>query len=110
MRFCDTNDHVIQWASEAISIPYRHPFTGKMTMYVPDFFVQYRTKNNKTCAEIIEIKPRKQSVIEGKMNERDRGVVAVNYCKWDAATRWCRRQGLVFRVITEQDIFHNGKK
>jgi hypothetical protein len=110
MRFCDSNDNILQWASESIVIPYRHPLTGKISNYIPDFLVTYRTKNNKTFAEVIEIKPKKQSVIEGKMSERDRAVVAVNYAKWDSAQKWCQRQGLVFRVITEDDIFKNGNK
>jgi len=110
MRFCDSNDNILQWASESIVIPYRHPLTGKISNYIPDFLVTYRTKNNKTFAEVIEIKPKKQSVIEGKMSERDRAVVAVNYAKWDSAQKWCQRQGLVFRVITEDDIFQNGNK
>lgn len=110
MRFCDTNDHILQWASESIVIPYRHPLTGKMTNYVPDFLVVYRNKNNTMRAEVVEIKPKKQSIIESKASARDRAVVAVNYAKWDAATKWCRRQGLQFRVITEDDIFRNGSK
>lgn len=110
MKFCDGNDNILQWASESISIPYRHPLTGKNTVYVPDFFVVYRTKNNLTRAEIVEIKPKKQSILESKASARDRAVVAVNYAKWDAATKWCRRQGLTFRVITEDDIFHMGGK
>ena len=110
MRFCDTNDHVLQWASESIVIPYRHPLTGKMTNYVPDFLVVYRDKNNTMKAEVVEIKPKKQSIIESKASNRDRAVVAVNYAKWDAATKWCRRQGLAFRVVTEEDIFRNGRK
>ena len=110
MRFCDTNDHILQWASESISIPYRNPLTGKMTNYVPDFLVVYRTKNNKMSAEVVEIKPKKQSILESKASARDRAVIAVNYAKWDAATKWCRRQGLQFRVITEDNIFHNGSK
>jgi hypothetical protein len=60
-------------------------------------------------AELIEIKPKKQSVIESKMSSRDRAVVAINYAKWDAATKWARRNGLSFRVITENDMFHNGR-
>ena len=108
MRFCDTNDNILQWASESIVIPYRHPLTGKMTNYVPDFLITYRTRDNRMCAEVIEIKPKKQSVIESKASARDRAVVAVNYSKWDAATKWCRRQGLQFRVITEDDIFRQG--
>jgi hypothetical protein len=110
MRFCDTNDNVLQWASESISIPYRHPLTGRMTNYVPDFLITYRTKNNTVRAELIEIKPKKQSVIESKMSSRDRAVVAINYAKWDAAVKWSRRNGMTFRVITEDDMFHNGSK
>jgi hypothetical protein len=110
MRFCDSNDNIIQWASESISIPYRHPLTGKMTMYVPDFLVMYRDKNNQVRAEVIEIKPKKQSVIESRASARDRAIVAVNYAKWDAAQKWCRRQGLTFRVVTEDDLFVNGKR
>jgi hypothetical protein len=48
MRFCDTNESVQKWASEAIQIPYRDPLTGKQTVYVPDFFIQYVDKKNKT--------------------------------------------------------------
>ena len=110
MRFCDTNEHILQWASESITIPYRNPITGKQTMYVPDFLITYRDKNNQIKAELIEIKPKKQSVIESKASARDRAVVAVNYAKWDAAVKWCKRQGIMFRVVTEDDIFRNGKK
>ena len=78
MRFCDTNDNILQWASEAIQIPYRHPLTGKQTVYVPDFLITYRTRNNTTRAELIEIKPKKQSVVESKMSSRDRAVIAIN--------------------------------
>jgi endonuclease YncB( thermonuclease family) len=69
----------------------------------------YRNKDNTVKAELIEIKPKKQSVIESKMSSRDRAVVAVNYAKWSAAQKWCVRQGLTFRVITEQDMFTNGR-
>jgi hypothetical protein len=110
MKFCDSNDHVLQWASEAIQIPYRHPLTGKQTIYVPDFLITYRTRNNTMRAELIEIKPKKQSVIESKMSSRDRAVVAINYAKWQAATAWCKRQGITFRVVTEDDMFRNGSK
>lgn len=110
MQFCDNNDSILQWASESVAIPYRNPITGKMTQYIPDFLVQYRTKNNAVVTELIEIKPKKQSVIESKASQRDKAIVAVNYAKWDAAQKWARRNGLTFRVITEDDIFRNGKK
>ena len=110
MQFADNNEHIINWASEPVRIPYRHPLTGKMTTYVPDFIITYRTKDNTVKAELIEIKPRTQSVVEGKMNENQRAVVAINYCKWDAASKWAKQNGLTFRVINEDQIFHQGVK
>jgi len=67
MIFCDTNDKIISWASESMAIPYRHPVTGKQHKYIPDFFIVYQDKLGKVKAEIIEIKPKKQSIIESKV-------------------------------------------
>lgn len=110
MRFLDNNEHVVNWASESISIPYRNPVTGRQSMYVPDFLITYRNRNNQLTAELVEIKPKKQSVIESKMTARDGAIVAVNYAKWDSATKWARRNGLIFRVITEEDMFGSGRR
>jgi len=110
MMFLDSNENVLQWASESISIPYRNPLTGKQSIYVPDFLVTYRGPNNTTKAELIEIKPKKQSLVESKMNANERAIIAVNYAKWDSATKWARRNGLVFRVINEDQIYHQGNK
>ena len=110
MRFCDSNDHIITWSSESLVIPYINPLTGKQTRYIPDFLIQYRNKHNKVVTELIEIKPKKQSILESKANNRDRMVVAVNHAKWAAAQAWCKRNGLTFRVITEEDIFRQGGK
>jgi len=110
MMFLDSNQNIMQWASEPIRIPYRHPFTGKITNYVPDFLVVYENKFKKQVAEIVEIKPKKQSLIESKAaSARDRAVVAINHAKWAAAKAYCSQSGLVFRVITENDLFYNGK-
>ena len=111
MTFCDNNDSIIYWASESMRIPYKHPLTGKPTIYVPDFFVVYQNRFGKQVAEVVEIKPKKQSIIESKVaNAKDRMVVAINHAKWASAMAYCKSQGLTFRVITEDDIFYNGKK
>ena len=111
MMFCDNNNSVIKWASESIRIPYRNPLTGKQTIYIPDFFILYENKHGRKHAEVVEIKPKKQSLIESKTaSARDRAVVAVNHAKWQAANAYCKSQGLTFRVITEDDLFRNGKK
>jgi len=106
MTFCDANDNILYWASEALRIPYKHPLTGKATIYVPDFFVVYKNKYGKQVAEVVEIKPKKQSIIESKVaNAKDRIVVAINHAKWQAAMAYCKTQGYTFRVVTEDDLF-----
>lgn len=111
MMFADNNDKILQWASESIHIPYRNPLTGKQTIYVPDFFIVYQDKNGRKIAEMIEIKPKKQTIIEEKVtNARDRAAVVVNHAKWQAASAWCKQNGIGFRVVTEDQIFHNGRK
>ncbi len=53
MKFCDENPSVVKWASESIKIPYKNPFTGKYTVYVPDFFIVYVDKDNQKHAELV---------------------------------------------------------
>ena len=111
MQFCDNNENIIQWASEPLRIPYRNPLTGKNTNYVPDFLIVYQNKYGQQIAEMVEIKPKKQSLIESKVaSARDRAVVAVNHAKWGAAMAYCKQHGYTFRVVTENDLFYNGRK
>jgi hypothetical protein len=111
MMFCDKHDSVLNWASESIQIPYRNPFTGKPTIYVPDFFVLYQDKNGIQRAEIVEIKPKKQSLIESRVTSaRDKAAVALNHAKWAAAKAYAKKIGVNFRVITEDDLFYKGRR
>lgn len=109
MNFCDDNPAVLQWASEAIHVNYRNPFTGKNTIYVPDFLIIYLDKNGKKHGEVIEVKPSTQTTMEAARSVRDKAAVALNMYKWEAARKFCATQGLAFRVVNENDIFHNGK-
>jgi hypothetical protein len=111
MMFCDNHAGVVAWASESLAIPYRHPFTGKITQYVPDFFVLYEDKRGMKKAEIVEIKPKKQSLIESRVaSAKDKATVAINHAKWASAMAYCKQQGYTFRVITEDDLFYKSKK
>lgn len=111
MNMFDNNAAIQKWASESIKIPYRDPLTGKHTIYVPDFFVNYVDKNGIQHAELWEIKPANQSVKEkvGR-NKVNQAHYVKNMAKWEAANAWCKQQGVKFRVISENDIFHNGKR
>lgn len=107
---CDTNPAILKWASESIRVPYRDPFTGKNTTYVPDFFIQYVDKKGMIHSEIVEIKPAKHTFMEnvGK-NQLNKYQFIKNQAKWQACQAFCNANGLKFRILTENDLFHNGK-
>jgi hypothetical protein len=108
---CDTNESITQWASEAVRIPYRNPLSGKHTIYVPDFFLVYVDRTGKQHVELIEVKPANQAFGEklgsSKVNKLH---YVVNQAKWQAARAYCKQKGMLFRIVTENDIFHTGKR
>jgi hypothetical protein len=111
MRMLDEHPGVQSWASESIQIPYRDPLTGKPTIYVPDFFIVYVDKDKNKHAEVVEVKPSSHTFIEavGK-SKYNQAQYVKNMAKWEAAGKWCKQQGVRFRVITENDIFNQGGK
>ena len=111
MRMLDEHQGVEKWASESIQIPYRDPLTGKYTIYVPDFFITYVDKNGTKHAEVVEVKPASQTLLEnvGKSVYNQQQYIK-NMAKWEAATKWCKQQGIKFRVVNEEHIFHQGSK
>lgn len=111
MRLCDEHPNVSKWASESIKIPYRHPFTGKYTVYVPDFFIVYTDKNGRKNAELVEVKPKSQT----NMNDAGKSFakkkqVALNMAKWEAANAYAKQRKIRFRVVSEEQLFHSGKR
>jgi hypothetical protein len=110
MHMCDQNPGIKSWASESIRIPYRNPFTGKNTIYVPDFFIVYEDKSGNEHKELVEIKPSKEITLESAKSQRDKLAVTLNHAKWAAAFDWCQRANIKFRIVSENEIFHQGKK
>ena len=111
MRLCDEHPNVAKWASESIKIPYRHPLTGKYTIYVPDFFVVYVDITGKTNAELIEVKPKSQTSIfnAGKSQGKKKQAV-INMAKWEAASAYAHQNKIKFRVVSEDQLFHSGTR
>ena len=111
MKFCDENPAIGAWASEAVKIPYRSPLTGKPTVYVPDFFIQYKDKKGNAKVELIEIKPSTQAMKENiGRNSHNQASYVLNMAKWEAAYKYAKSKGIKFRVITEKELFHQGKR
>jgi hypothetical protein len=107
----DEHQGVEKWASESVQIPYRDPLTGRYTIYVPDFFIVYNDKNGGKHAEVVEVKPTNQMIKEKLGNSAyNQEQYIKNIAKWEAANKWCKQQGIKFRVVSEDDIFHKGSK
>lgn len=104
-RFCDHHPSVTQWASESLAIPYWCPLTQRKKQYIPDFFIVYTDQTGATHVEVVEIKPSRETGGEQTRSRRDQLVALRNQAKWAAAQAYCEKNGMRFRVITEQHMF-----
>lgn len=107
MHWLDLDPRVIQWGSECVRIPYLNPLTGRHTVYVPDFLIMFETATGGKRVELVEVKPKKEALMEAAKSRRDKAFVILNSAKWAAAQTWCAKHGIHFRVITEEQIFVN---
>lgn len=118
MTALDSHPSVIGWMSESLptktlhesGIAYRNPFTGRQTLYMPDFFVVYIDKNGKQHKEVIEIKPIDEvpPMFGGPRNKTSKLKEArriLNTAKFIAAVEHCAKRGWYFRIATEKDLF-----
>ena len=69
----------------------------------------YEDKNKQRKAEMIEIKPAGQTLAYAR-GTLQKAQAIVNEAKWQAAKVYCQRQGVGFRVLTENELFNNPKK
>ena len=80
-------------------------------MYVPDFFIVYMDKDGRKHAEMIEVKPMSQATMEaaGKSMGKKKQVV-INHAKWEAANAYAKQRRIRFRVVSEEQLFHQGTR
>lgn len=114
MIWADNNNSVLQWGSEEIAIPYIHPLkkdlqgNQKTARYFPDFIMRTMDQQGNVKTVVVEIKPKKESVLTEKSTDRDRLAYIVNQAKWQAARAFCQRNGAEFAVVTEEQLFWKG--
>jgi len=108
-RWCDDNNNVVEWASEAVIIPYLSPIDNKIHRYYTDGIVAIK-ENEYIKKYIIEIKPSTQTVAPVKGKKRNSTMVyetaryAQNMAKWDAARKYCSKHGYSFLILTEKEL------
>ena len=110
MKYCDTNENILEWFSEEIAVPYRSPIDNKIHRYFPDFYIKVKESNGLIKKYIIEIKPKKQTLEPQVQKRKTKGYIyevyeyAKNQAKWKAAEEWCADRGYEFKVLTEDDL------
>lgn len=110
MKWCDTNENILEWANEEFWIPYRSPLDNRVHRYFPDFYVKVKESNGSIKKYVIEIKPMRQ-VNEPKVQKRktqkyisEVKEYAKNQAKWEAAREYCKDRMMEFRIITEHEL------
>lgn len=110
MIWADTNPGVLKWCSEEMAIPYYSQVDLKMHRYFPDFLIQVKNRQGDVIKYMIEIKPLAQTKPPKKPSRNSKRFLnemmtySVNSSKWEAAEAYCKKNGLVFKIMTELDI------
>ena len=109
LKFFDASPAVLRYGSEELAIPYIKPTDGRVHKYYPDFIavIQETTGLQKY---IIEVKPLKETVLTEKSSMHDKMSIIINTAKWAAAEAFCAQHGMKFKILTEEQIFHQVKR
>lgn len=114
-QWADRNPYVLEWAAEAVVVPYVSPLDNKIHRYYVDIILVLKERKG-NVKYIVEIKPYKQT-LPPKPSKRkkqetllhEQATYQVNQAKWEAASKWAKDNGYKFMVITEKELFP-GKK
>jgi hypothetical protein len=108
-KYLDSNDNIVRWSSEEIKIPYLSTIDNSVHFYYPDFVFEAK-KDQTLVTYMIEIKPEKQTK-QPKQRKNKKTYLQesiqfeINTCKWKAAKQYCQKNGWIFKILTEKDIF-----
>jgi hypothetical protein len=110
-KFLDENPNIIKWAIEPFPIPYVKPTDNRIHKYYPDFFMVYKDRRGNLKKDLIEIKPKAQTSMPRRVGKRKNQQVyetityAVNSAKFQAASQFCKKHNINFRLLTEKELF-----
>ena len=111
MRYLDSTPSILKWSSEEVVVPYRSPIDGRRHRYFPHFWIRVKTSDGSVKESLIEIKPKAQTSLESAGRSQGKKKQAViNMAKWEAANAYAKQNKIRFRVISEEQLFHNGKR
>ena len=107
----DSNPDILEWGSESIVVPYVSPVDSRVHRYFIDLDFKYKDSNGFIVKYLVEIKPYRQTLKPEKTVKKrmktyltESYKYVVNLSKWEAATQWAKKNGYVFKIITEKDM------
>lgn len=104
-RWLDNNDDILGWSSEEVVVGYRCKTDNKIHRYFIDLFI--RTKNGCYLVEIkpkAQTKPPKKPARQTQKYLKEVMTYAKNISKWEAATEFANKRGMIFQVWDEDTI------
>ena len=110
MKWCDDHDHVLEWGSEEVVIPYRSPLDNRIHRYFVDFYIKVEDMNGQIKKYLIEVKPKRQTTPPPKPKRQTKKYLseafeyAKNQAKWKAAQEFCADRMWEFKVMTEKEL------
>lgn len=114
-QWCDRNPNVLEWAAEAVVVPYTSPIDNKIHRYYVDNILVLK-EGNKNVKYLVEIKPHKQTMppVFSRRKKRETLIheqvtYEVNKVKWEAAKCWALKNGYKFIILTEKELFPEKK-
>ena len=108
-RFCNDNSNVVEWASEAVIIPYLSPIDNKIHRYYTDGIIAIKEATG-IKKYIVEIKPSAQTKppVQGKKKHKTMVYETIRYAqnqaKWEAAVKYSNKHGYEFLILTEGEL------
>jgi hypothetical protein len=111
MKFFDSSNGVLKWASEEMAIPYVSPRDGERHKYFPDFIVRILTTQGTEKMVMVEIKPYAQTYPPKPPKRKTKSyyekaiTYEVNCAKWEAAKSVCESKNWEFKILTEKDLY-----
>jgi len=112
IKYLDTNPNIKKWWSEETIIIYKG-IDGRAHRYYMDFTFWVDKKNGMEQEVWVEIKPYFQTIPpvlkEGqskKLKQKAILTYETNKLKWSATQREAQRKHIIFKILTEKELFN----
>lgn len=119
--WADENVNVVAWGCEIVVISYFCRLKAAQgadrvkRRYFTDFYLEVKGADGKIVKMVIEVKPKKETKLPTEPKRKTAKSIArydkevmtysVNEDKWRQAERFCAAHGMVFKLITEDELF-----